>query len=102
MTNICPFKANNGWIVVEPLEQYQSTSRISIAESVKDPESQRLAKVVSVGGAGYNRQGGVLVDPPCKVGDVIVHQQFKYDNFKYKNIPYKFIQFEDVEAVLNE
>ena len=80
-----------------------SCSSFKIADSVKDAESQRVGKVLSIGDEITTVYGAKISCPPqIKIGSLVIHNQFNYNNVKYKNQAIKLVAFNDLTAIVNE
>lgn len=101
MAEITVFKATNGYLVVEPVVQKEESTAFFVADSARKYEEERMGKVLSVGGK-ITLQSGLVIEPPCKVGDTIVHKQWHSENFVYLGKHYQFVAFNDVAAVLSK
>lgn len=81
------------FILVEPLEE-KTTFQIAKTEDQKTVKS----KVIQIG-ADSQRQGFTLTSP-CKVGDVILHSSYGYQDFKQDGKEYRVVRFDDVLMIL--
>lgn len=104
---ISDIQALPGFVLVDPFDETEAikgaTATFEIADSVKDAESQRIGKVLSIGGEMVTVYGAKLSCPPqIKVGSLIIHKQYSYDNLKIKGKAYKFVAFNDLVGVIDE
>ena len=106
-SNLTHIQALEGYCLIEPLDETEeikgSTGSFQIADQVKDAESQRIGKVLSIGGPIKTVYGAVIDCPKeVKVGSLVFYKQIAYDRFKYKEQSIKFIAFNDIVGLINE
>lgn len=80
------------FLLVEPLDETTPFKRAS-----KD-EITKKATVLLVGGDS-NRHGFTMISP-AKVGDVILHTSFGYQDFEHEGKKYRVVRFDDVLMIL--
>lgn len=84
-----------GYLLLDILENEQPTS--FIVEDKSEP-AQR-GKVLAVGSDTFDENGKELKSP-AKVGDVVVHSAFGFENIKYKGEDYRLCPFTKVLAII--
>lgn len=97
-----PLQPSPGYVILQPDES--NTTNISnfvVADSAKQTESSRIARVLAVGTTQTTEYGAVL-EPPCQPGDLVVHRQWSNDVIKYDKKTYKYVNFKDIAAVIKE
>lgn len=89
------FTPAKGYILIEPIDQ-QKVGNIEIA----DDGLPQNGKVLAIGQATYHDNGKAF-EPPCKVGDIIVHSAGGFENMRVEGKIYRFVHFSKVLAIQN-
>lgn len=87
-----------GFILLEAIEETETTSRFIISDSGKEPNSSRKATVLAVGAEKPKENEGYL-NTPCKVGDVVIHRQWTNDGFELEGKFLKLVEYKDIMGV---
>jgi co-chaperonin GroES (HSP10) len=80
-----------GYLLVEPLEETSVKGLNLIAE-----EFPQLAKVLKVGDSYYDKSKEMIVDSPCKSGQVVIHSSFGFEKFRSEGKEYRIVPFDKV------
>ena len=64
-------------------------------------KTPRIGKVLDVGGNTYHENGEVF-NCPVKVGDIIIHSGYGYENITYEGEEYRIVPFSKILAVVKE
>ena len=87
-----------GYILLQILDSESPTS-FSIVD--KDQIPQR-GKVIAVGESIFYPNTGNIYTSPVKVGDIVIHSAFGYENIKLEGEPYRICPFDKILAIIKE
>ncbi|MBN1169108.1 co-chaperone GroES [Candidatus Woesebacteria bacterium] len=86
-----------GYVLIEPLEaETKTASGIYLPENVS--EKPQKGKVLSVGGILVTEYGA-KIEPPAKIGDIVIYKKWGGNEVKMGGKEYLFTKFEDILAI---
>lgn len=89
-----------GYVFVEPKEVETKTSSGIILPESATAEKPQEGKVVGVGNAVVS--DGKTIEPPVKVGDMVIYKKWGTNEIKVEGKEFYLIKFEDLMAVVEE
>ncbi len=89
-----------GYVFVEPKEVEMKTSSGIILPESATAEKPQEGKVVGVGDALV--VDGKTIEPPVKVGDMVIYKKWGTNEVKIDDKEFYLIKFEDLMAVVEE
>lgn len=89
-----------GFVLLQAIEETETTSPFIISDSGKQPNQSRKARVLAVGQTKPKENEGYL-EAPCKVGDIIMHRQWTNDGFELDGQFLKLVEFKDCLGIVN-
>ena len=93
-----PITPAKGYLLLEILE---NESPESIAMPASDQVPQR-GKVIAVGGATWYETIHEVFRSPAKVGQIVVHSGFGFENVRIRGDEYRLLPFGKVLGIFND
>ena len=89
-------KVVKGYVLVTPIED-QSSENVIITDNHPTPQ---WGKVLSVGAKTWHEGIAKVYEPPCKVGDTIIHSAMGYEQFRIEGEPFRLVPFGRILSVV--
>lgn len=86
---------SRGYLLVEPVKAEIKEGDLVIPQA---SEQLKAAKVIAIDDRESVNENGVTIEPPCKLGDSILHKPWGGNEVKVAARNYLLLRFEDVIA----